>query len=334
MARVERTPGKTQTKLETWMRLKDERNREKYSKPTPLNKFHASAAGSCMRKVWFEKLLGRREFDIETKKIMLAGEIYHNWFQENILKSGQNELYINFKWGDLVVSGYVDHADFDEVEELKTTAALSYVLARPSEGHLRQLTIYLKALNRTRGKITYIEKNGIDMVEHVVEYDEKVFTETMNWFNEIYVMVKDNRSPARQPEFPNYWQCHNKRKGTYCPFYEECKEIEPGQPANVPVEEKGSVPPVKNPTEKFPPEPLTVKSENQSGGITAGVIKGETPIPPDLKAVAGIPVDLSNCKHKTIVHLNTDTVEGGIDVCKDCEARRPAGTIVWVRKPE
>jgi len=202
--------------------------------PTPPadNVFYASQAGGCMRKVYFEKILGRRDFDIVTRKKMLVGDIIHDFFQEHVLPKGEgiaNEPTLKIEQEGLVIVGHADHVEMSELDELKSTAWLSFSEEKPDDGHVRQLMLYMKALNRSHGQVTYIEKASFKIVEHAIKFSEKIYDETIEGFKRIYTAVLTKKSPERLEGFPNDWHCHQKKENIKCPYFEECERTKPGE---------------------------------------------------------------------------------------------------------
>jgi CRISPR-associated exonuclease Cas4 len=191
-------------------------SREEHEKPKN-NEFHASSAGSCPRAMVINRLLPAKE-NLALSKIFLVGDLIHQFIQNKLLSSGKSEEKVNFDIEQMLfIRGRLDYIDDDYVWEFKSIASLAYVKDAPKPEHVKQINIYLKATNRTKGKIVYVEKNTFNMAEHEVTFDKELFNETIKEFLIVKHHLELSTLPDRLEGFPDKnWKCR------YCDRREEC----------------------------------------------------------------------------------------------------------------
>lgn len=194
--------------------IKEKNNSGKVRVPLKDNEFYASSAGGCPRAMYFEKVIGGKEFDTDTQRIFLVGNLMHDFLQQKVFKSGESEQSLTVDENGIKIFGRLDHIDGDVVYEFKSTNSLKNVMNEPNDHHKKQLMIYLKALGKKQGKIVYVEKNTFDIVEHDVVYNEQAFNRVLKEFMLVSYAVQDRVPPV----FKDDWRCR------YCNWRKECKE--------------------------------------------------------------------------------------------------------------
>lgn len=214
---------KTDDLLNSFLRKKQE-ERQASRTPYPDDVWAASSAGKCVRQLWFQKK-DPKEPDDALLRIFAVGEILHEWFQENIYNKGTAEERVILSDRGILIRGRYDYEDEHEVVDFKTCSRL------PPKGdakkhHKYQMAIYLKALGRSKGKITYIQKNDLKVDDRVVEYSDDLYEKAVANFLEATECLKNGFIPARlaktedEPGYPSNWECR------YCDWRKECDKIE------------------------------------------------------------------------------------------------------------
>jgi CRISPR-associated exonuclease Cas4 len=170
-----------------------------------LNVFYPSSAGLCPRKLYNEKK-NPTIFPVDTYKRFVLGNMVHEWLQSKIYSEGKCEESIKWTEEDIVISGRVDCIYEDCVLEFKSIAALGYVMDAPKPEHVAQLNLYLHALGMPKGKIVYVNKADLAIVEHEVTYDPKLYTKTIDSFRKVYKALREDMEP-KPSKCPSPWAC-------------------------------------------------------------------------------------------------------------------------------
>jgi hypothetical protein len=171
------------------------------------NEFGASGAGRCMRSLYYDKF-SDRDIKMATQKIFLIGEMFHTYIQDNILVGGRKEVEVLIEVDGIKIRCHVDYVDEAVVWELKTSSNLSYVSQEPIEKHVRQINLYLGALNRGLGKIVYLDKRYLSIVEHDVVFSQELYDDTVKKLARLYkVYLKHKELPERLERYPRELEC-------------------------------------------------------------------------------------------------------------------------------
>jgi len=206
------------------MKIADKVNnylQEKYTKdketrnPTQNHEFFPSGAMMCNRKEYYNRKIGRPE-DPELSRIFLVGQIFHDWMEQNVLSGGEAEKHFKIQLDDMEIRGRADYVDEKYVYELKTIKFLKQVLENPLSHHVSQINLYLGAFNMRFGKLVYIEKNTFQVIEHVVEFSQELYDETVANYKLLKTGLDADTLPSRKQEYPGHWECK------YCNWKDEC----------------------------------------------------------------------------------------------------------------
>jgi len=190
--------------------LTDEATKRFEEKKTPLNVFYPSSVGQCIVKAYNEKL-NPTMFPVDTYKIFLIGNLTHEWLQTKIYPDGKHEVPIRWEEKDIIISGRIDCLLDDVIIEFKSIAKLDYVKSKPKPEHVEQLNLYLHALKMIKGRIVYVTKNNLEIVEHEVEYSEKLYKKTIAYFRRIYWYVSRRVQP-KVKRCTTPWSCEYCKK--------------------------------------------------------------------------------------------------------------------------
>lgn len=195
-----------ETLLEWYLKKREEEEHE----PLEDGEFYASMAGKCPRRIYYEKKFPDRVPGDYALGILMLGDILHEKVQEIV--GGEAEVDANVTVDDIIVKGRADIVLPDEVIELKTISKLDFVRDVPKLEHMYQLCIYMKALGKEKGRIVYIDKRNLQIVEHYVHFDEHMFRDAINTFRIVKMFEDRGEAP---PRFEADW-CR------WCPFREIC----------------------------------------------------------------------------------------------------------------
>lgn len=201
--------------INKYIKEKSEQKEKEHKAPAD-NYFYASAALDCPRKLYYSRTI-KKDFPIETLKIFEIGNILHEWVQGRI--EGEDEVVINFEAEGVVISGRIDKVEPNgEPMEFKTTSNVSFNRDKPDIKHCAQLNLYLKAKDKKKGKVVYIDKRSLETVEHEIIYDDDLYNETINNFKKVYLALAAKKIPEIPEEYdPKKFPC------SYCLYKVECR---------------------------------------------------------------------------------------------------------------
>lgn len=139
--------------------------------------FHVSEISYCPRFIYLSRT-EPIESNLETKKYFLIGNLFHDFFEKEILKEYSCEQKIEYDLGELKIIGKADAYNETEVIDLKTCKDTKYIYA-PKEGDIIQLNIYMKILGLKDGRLIYIGKNDLSIKDFKIKFNEKLFEESI-----------------------------------------------------------------------------------------------------------------------------------------------------------
>lgn len=160
-----------------------------------IERFHPSSAGFCKRQIFLSKI-NAKSFPEEVKGAMQVGSIIHDWIQgfrevKNCFDI-EKEVKVNLPDSNIYFKGNADLVSKDNslVIDLKSINGLSFVNAKPMDSHVVQLMVYMYGLGIDSGKIIYINKSNLVMVEHSVKQDDEVLNKTFKKIRDVYYALK------------------------------------------------------------------------------------------------------------------------------------------------
>lgn len=211
--------------------IQDLINNEVKPKETKTNgqtHWHPSALGSCLTGVY----LGRKgekpdkDFDDRTLRVFSVGKMFENWLVDLVKKSGiKSETQVRIDWPEYDVGGYADLVvsvdDSKIVYEVKSKHSKAFwYMNDKNEGaniqHKMQLWTYLKVLNIPEGRLIYLSKDDLAILEYIIllndSYLEKKVTNELKILNQAW---KEQLPPPVQ--FPvDDW------RAKYCRYHSKC----------------------------------------------------------------------------------------------------------------
>lgn len=157
-----------------------------------IKSWHASRLGSCLTGLYLERLGVKPddEFDNRTLRVFSAGKIFEDWVVGLVENNGVKiEKQVRIELPQYDLTGYADFVVENENEKLvyevksKHSNAFWY-MEKKGEGanrqHEMQLWCYLKALNIPDGRIIYLSKDDLAILEYQVKLnDEKLAGEVL-----------------------------------------------------------------------------------------------------------------------------------------------------------
>lgn len=146
---------------------------EDWHKPE-IGVYHASKIYDiCSGKLKPKDFAKPKDFTDQTLMIFEIGNMYHDYVQKKIFPDDVQEYPVQIELDDCKIVGRVDLIVNGNVIDLKTISRLP---EEPKIEHIYQLNVYLEALNKPYGFITYIEKNPISFPtrDFKIKKDKKV----------------------------------------------------------------------------------------------------------------------------------------------------------------
>ena len=200
--------------------------------------WHISSLGSCLRGIYLKRAEAKpdTEMDERTLRVFDVGNKIEDWVVE-LLKTQdiKVETQVRAEDKELNVSGYADvvveNKDGKEVLEIKSKHSRSFWwMEKKKQGaqrsHQYQLWMYLWLLNIERGRIIYVSKDDLSILEYPIfrndESLKKECFEQLEFLNKAW-KAKD---PSILPLPENgKWGNQNDFQSKYCSFHKQCVKV-------------------------------------------------------------------------------------------------------------
>src|SRR3990167_2316548 len=192
--------------------------------------WHCSKIGTCRTGIYLERLgLPPDEpFDARTLRLFSAGSMFENWIVDVVKAEGITlETQVRVEDRKLGFSGYADavvsHEGQKILYEVKSKHSKSFWYMEKqgqgaSEHHKMQTWLYLYNLNLPEGRILYISRDDLAVLEYPVYLDDiglkmKVMKEL-----EILNLAWEKQLPPPVPS----WDKAEQWKSKYCNYHKKC----------------------------------------------------------------------------------------------------------------
>lgn len=195
----------------------------------------AYSHGECPR-YWylaFEGAIFEDNADAYGGANMTAGTKSHERIQQamadaGILKDAEFKVVSNdppiFGYGDVIL----DWAGEDLLGEIKTMPSEGFeyrkASGKPKLGHLVQLLIYMKILNKTKAVLIYENKNNHDLLIIPVEISDY----KIRWVNQTFDWMRSVRKAWEEKKLPEKNYRSNSKICKTCPLSKTCAEAGKG----------------------------------------------------------------------------------------------------------
>jgi len=196
--------------------------------------WYVSSLGSCLTANYLaRKGIATKEFDDRTLRVFKVGNMFEDWLVEQVAEGEKdfetqigmggkvvNGELIKSKKEDSEISGYADLRIGNMIYEIKTkhSKAFWYMNKRhmgPNRQHEYQLWTYLKLLNKPEGRLVYLSKDDLAILEYPVFLkDKELESEVMNEIN-ILNEAWEKGLPPKPVEDKKDWRykyCSNHKK--------------------------------------------------------------------------------------------------------------------------
>lgn len=194
--------------------------------------WRASRLGQCLRGVYLERL-GKppdKPFDERTLRVFSCGKMFEGWIIDKITRTLPKEDWDSqtvVSLPDLDAEGHPDLVLKKEkvIYELKTVHSRKFwhmtkAGGEPDEHYLKQLMFYLLASGYEEGRLLYVSKDDLAIVEYVVRVDnEKLKNSVLDELKILNEALKTGVAPEPEPAIVNgkiNW------KARYCSWHNQC----------------------------------------------------------------------------------------------------------------
>lgn len=197
-----------------------------------ITSWQASKLGSCLTGVYLERkgVEPDTEFDQRTLRVFKCGQLFEEWVTnlcENT-KDTMTELQVRAEMPQENATGYADMVITDKksgkkyVYEIKSKHSYGFKYLQ-QEGanrqHQMQLWFYLKCLGIEEGRIFYVSKDDLRVMDFLVELDNEELEKSV--MNELATL-----NEAWKQELPPPLPEKDDWRAKYCRWHEKCKTQE------------------------------------------------------------------------------------------------------------
>jgi CRISPR/Cas system-associated exonuclease Cas4 (RecB family) len=195
----------------------------------------AYSHGECPR-YWylaFEGAMFEDNADAYGGANMTAGTKSHERIQQAMADAGiLKDSEFKVTWSDPPIFGFgdviLDWAGEDLLGEIKTMPSEGFEYrkanGKPKLGHLVQLLIYMKILNKTKAVLIYENKNNHDLLVIPVEISDYY----IRWVNQTFDWMRTVRKAWEDKQLPEKNYRSNSKICKTCPIQKACAEAGKG----------------------------------------------------------------------------------------------------------
>jgi CRISPR/Cas system-associated exonuclease Cas4 (RecB family) len=196
----------------------------------------AYSHGECPR-YWylaFEGAMFEDNADAYGGANMTSGTKSHERIQQAMADAGiLKDAEFKVTWSDPPIFGYGDVIlewdGKDLLGEIKTMPQEGFeyrkTAGKPKLGHVIQLLIYMRILNKTEAVLIYENKNNHDLLVFPVEINEY----KIRWVNQTFDWMKSVRKAWEEKQLPEKNYRSNSKICKTCPIQKACAEAGKGQ---------------------------------------------------------------------------------------------------------
>ena len=195
----------------------------------------AYSHGECPR-YWylaFEGAMFEDNADAYGGANMTSGTKSHERIQQAMADAGiLKDSEFKITWNDPPIFGFgdviLDWAGEDLLGEIKTMPSEGFeyrkASGKPKLGHLVQLLIYMKILNKTKAVLIYENKNNHDLLVIPVEISDYY----IRWVNQTFDWMRTVRKAWEDKQLPEKNYRSNSKICKTCPIQKTCAEAGKG----------------------------------------------------------------------------------------------------------
>jgi CRISPR/Cas system-associated exonuclease Cas4 (RecB family) len=195
----------------------------------------AYSHGECPR-YWylaFEGAMFEDNADAYGGANMTSGTKSHERIQQAMADAGiLKDSEFKITWNDPPIFGFgdviLDWAGEDLLGEIKTMPSEGFeyrkASGKPKLGHLVQLLIYMRILNKTKAVLIYENKNNHDLLVIPVEINDYY----VKWVNQAFDWMRQVRKAWEEKQLPTKNYRSNSKICKTCPLQKTCAEAGTG----------------------------------------------------------------------------------------------------------
>ena len=186
--------------------------------------FYATDAGKCPRAIYFAlKKYPKKDYDAKILRIFEHGNHTHMRIVGVLFSLGLiNAVEVDLPEKDLIhgrADVIISIKGEPYVVEIKSVNSFKFKKGEPDSDHIKQLQLYLHFFKIKKGILLYENKDNQDLMEYVIEYDEKLALKLIDSFSHLKEKVENNTVPEIPSDLED-WRCE------YCPYLESCEKVE------------------------------------------------------------------------------------------------------------
>jgi len=198
-------------------------------------KFSPSSFGRCYRMQYWNRLNEPKTNPINAKtlRVFRIGSLIHQMIQ-NILK-GQYLSEVKIETNEVL--GFADLVNIDEVIDIKSVRSFQFKLMKgmkkkkydfrtEKKENILQVTYYGKELVRKKGRLVFIDKDSLDIIEFEFEIAE--FEKELQ--DELDILNGFWNKKQLPPPIP---RCYNGKECSYCGYLDKCNQMKGEMNGNI-----------------------------------------------------------------------------------------------------
>ena len=194
-------------------------------------KWSPSSFGKCYRaQYWNRKNVApSNPADARTLRVFRAGSLFHDFVQETIMSDKQITKEVLCEEED--IKGYADLVSPECVWDLKSqhSGAFHYMeksadIGEDKKPNILQVLYYAKNLGKKEGRLVFISKDDLCILEYAFPLNEKWSQELSQEISTLRSIWKADTTPDALPRAYINKKSGKPKECEYCSFRDKCKE--------------------------------------------------------------------------------------------------------------
>ena len=174
-----------------------------------IGRYHASDMGKCVRSIYYKHVYGSKtnpgsysNFHLGNRIEYIAQEALAHYFGWHYVK---NSFRIRLDYRDFEIVGETDllllnnNFELETMFEIKSIKSLGYVRRKANDNNIMQVHAYMKALKLNYCYIVYIQKSDMDVIGHLIEFDDQLYEEGLERLNLLHSCLVEENPPDPVP---------------------------------------------------------------------------------------------------------------------------------------
>jgi len=196
--------------------LNEIKNTNYYDNDNTLERFNTQDAGFCERQMFLAKIKGKL-LGLDVKGNILSNDVISHYIQSIPEVKDKYDINVQVKTNvpnsNVYYSGFAPLVakDKSEVIDIRPMYGISRVKDFPNKEHIYQVVVWMNGLGIKKGRIVYVNKSDMEVVEHIVDESPIRLQRAFDKASLVYEKLKDWDNKPKWDKIPipkdDCWFC-------------------------------------------------------------------------------------------------------------------------------